>query len=119
MFQTYIEILNRNPSIPFFILEEINKNPERLANAFVNAGLPIQKVFDMITDAAQKGIIRPVDPNQLIINLISMSVFPLVGRNMIQPVLFQNDKRAYNKFLESQKAEVADFIIQSIQITKD
>jgi TetR/AcrR family transcriptional regulator len=116
---TYIDVLNRNPSIPFFILEEINKNPGRLANAFINAGLPIQKVFDMITDAAQKGIIRPVDPHQLIVNLISMCVFPLVGRNMMQPVLFNNDKKAYTKFLESRKTEVADFIIHSIQVTKD
>lgn len=111
---TYIDVLNNNPNIPFFILEEIHKNPGRLANAFLKAGLPVEKLFDTIRQAARDGKIRPIDPRQLIVNLISLSIFPLVGRNMIQPVLFQDDPDAFDQFLESRKTEVADFIIRSI-----
>lgn len=113
---TYIEVLNNNPNIPFFILEEIHKNPGRLANAFLKAGLPVEKLFDTIRQAAVEGKIRPIDPRQLIVNLISLSIFPLVGRNMIQPVLFQNDEEAFDQFLDSRKTEVADFIIKSISL---
>jgi len=115
---TYIEVLNKNPHIPFFILEEINKNPGRLANAFIKAGLPVEKVFNMINEAAKRGEIRNIEPRHLIINLISMSIFPLVGRNMLQPVLFENNQAAFDGFLESRKTEVADFIIRSIQPEK-
>lgn len=111
---TYIDVLNNNPNIPFFILEEIHKNPGRLANAFLKAGLPVEKLFDTIRRAARDGKIRPIDPRQLIVNIISLSIFPLVGRNMLQPVLFQDDPDAFDQFLESRKTEVADFIIRSI-----
>ncbi|MFW5687621.1 MAG: TetR/AcrR family transcriptional regulator [Bacteroidota bacterium] len=116
---TYIDVLNQNPHIPFFILEEIHKNPDRLANAFLKADLPVEKVLDVVRQAARDGKIRPIDPRQLIVNLISLCIFPLVGRNMMQPVIFQNDKNAFDQFLEARKTEVADFIIHSIQIKKD
>lgn len=114
----YIDVLNNNPNIPFFILEEIHKNPGRLSNAFLKAGLPVEKLFDAIRQAANEGKIRPVDPRQLIVNLISLCVFPLVARNMMQPILFSNDSIAFDEFLRARKTEVADFIIQSIEIKK-
>lgn len=115
----YVDVLNKNPNIPFFILDEIHKNPEKLSAVFLNAGLPLNRVFEMIQQAREQGLIRPVDPRQIIVNMISLSVFPVVGRNIILPVIFQNDKDSFEKFLESRKTEVADFIIHSIKQPKD
>ncbi len=115
---TYIDIINKNPMIPFFVLEEITKNPGRLTNSMLNSGLPINKVFNLINDSAKQGVIREIEPQQLIINILSMSIFPVIGRNMFQPILFNDNKKAFDQFLESRKTEVADFIIRSIQPDK-
>jgi len=45
-----------------------------------------------------------------------MCIFPIIGRPIIQVILFEDNKADYDKFLESRKKEVADFIINSIKI---
>jgi AcrR family transcriptional regulator len=115
---TYIDIINKNPMVPFFVLEEITKNPGRLTNSMLNSGLPIDKVINLIHDSSKQGIIREIEPQQLIINILSMSIFPVIGRNMFQPILFNDNKKAFDQFLETRKTEVADFIIRSIQPEK-
>jgi TetR/AcrR family transcriptional regulator len=112
---TYITVLNANPNIPFFILDEIHKNPGRLSRAFLQSGLPIEKVMNIMHQAMDDGLIRRMDPRQIMINLLSMCIFPLVGRNMMQPILFEDDEKAFDQFLESRKTEVADFIIHAIR----
>jgi TetR/AcrR family transcriptional regulator len=112
---TYITVLNANPNIPFFILDEIHKNPGRLSRAFIQSGLPIEKVMKIMNKAMDDGLIRQMDPRQIMINLLSMCIFPLVGRNMMQPILFEDDIKLFDQFLESRKTEVAEFIIHAIR----
>lgn len=114
----YIDVLNRNPNIPFFILDEIHRNPGRLPEAMMKSGLPIERVFEIIQNATRRGLIRDIDPRELIVNMISLCVFPLLGRNLMVPVIFGNDKVAFRNFLESRKTDVAEFIIQSIRLRK-
>lgn len=114
----YVGVLNKNQFVPLFIIEEIQKNPERLSNKFLDAGMPIDQVVLTFHTAMDNGIIRKMDPRQIIVNMISMCVFPVVAKNMIMPILFNKEKRTYNRFLESRKTEVADFIIHSIKIEK-
>ncbi|MBT3207734.1 MAG: TetR/AcrR family transcriptional regulator [Bacteroidetes bacterium] len=111
----YIGVLIKNPYIPLFVLEEINKNPQRLAELFISAGLPSEKLIKKIQKQMDEGSIKQMDPRQIFVNLIALCVFPLVARNMVQAILFKNNKREYNKFLKSRKTEVADFIINSIK----
>jgi TetR/AcrR family transcriptional regulator len=65
--------------------------------------------------AMDDGLIRQMDPRQIMINLLSMCIFPLVGRNMMQPILFEDDIKLFDQFLESRKTEVAEFIIHAIR----
>ncbi|MBN1599116.1 MAG: TetR/AcrR family transcriptional regulator [Bacteroidales bacterium] len=112
----YVGVINKNPFIPLFVIEEINKNPNRLSNAVLNSGIPIEQVIARFQKAMDEGKIRKTDPRQILVNLISMCIFPVAARNMLLPILFNNSKTEYKKFLELRKTEVAEFIIQSIKI---
>lgn len=114
----YVETLIKNPFLPLFVIEEINKSPNRLSSAFLKSGLPVQEIIGNFEKAMDDGIIRRMDPRQIIINLISMCIFPFAARNMVLPIIFQNNKNEYKKFIEARKSEVAEFIIQSIKIEK-
>jgi AcrR family transcriptional regulator len=118
--KTYMEILFKNPYIPNFILNELNRNPEGAAELLKKSlGLDKINVFGRFSAVIQKeideGHIRPIQPEQLMVNMISLCVFPIVARPIIQGVIFENDKKRYNDFLESRKTEVSNFIIQSIK----
>ncbi len=112
----YIEALNKNPFIPVFVLETLQKNQGRMPAIFAKAGLPIKEVLKTFEDAMDNGLIRRMDPKQLVINLISMCIFPIAGQHLIRPILFNDSKRDYKAFIEARKIEVPDFIIHSIKI---
>ena len=112
----YIDLLIKNPFIPLFIIEELNKNPQWFSNTLIKAGIPIDKAICKLEDAMENGKIRKMDPRHIMVNLVSLSVFPFAAREIIRPVMFANDKKHFKQFLESRKAEVADFIINAIKL---
>jgi TetR/AcrR family transcriptional regulator len=112
----YIDIVMKNPFIPMFILGEVNKKgPSTFINVIRSAGINPQAFRERIQKEIEAGTIKPIDANQLIINVIGMCIFPVIGRPIIQVVLFDDNKKAYDTFLQSRKTEVAEFIINSIK----
>jgi hypothetical protein len=75
---------------------------------------PIKKFIDDVQAEAKKGVIKPVNPLQLLLNIISLCVFPFVARPMFQLVT-NIDKAMFDKILEQRKDEVSKFIIDAIK----
>ena len=113
--EQYISALMRNQFIPLFVLHEINRNPKRLYELMQQVGITPVKLVEQIQQEIKKGNIINIRPEQLIINLLSLCVFPIAGRPLLQRVFFHNDKRQYKQFLESRKKEVPQFVINSIK----
>lgn len=111
----YIQMLIDNQFIPAFILHEINRNPERVYNMMQNSGIKPFLFVSIFTDEIKKGTIRPVDPRQLIINLLSLCIFPIAARPLIQRIFFDNRENDYSQFLEERKKTVTEFVIQSLK----
>ena len=112
---TYINILINNPYIPNFVTQEINNNPTRLLNLVKSPGINLNPVKEKITKAVEDGIIEEIDPNQLIINIMSLCIFPFVGRPIIEGVLLNGDKDKFEQLIEQRKKEVSEFIIKAIK----
>jgi len=112
----YLDLISKNRFIPMFILNEVNRNDTSfiikvIKMVEINPEQYRKKVYDEI----EKGTIREIDPNQLMVNTIAMCLFPFIGRPIIQIILFDENEEEYEKFLETRKKEVADFIINSIK----
>jgi AcrR family transcriptional regulator len=112
----YMEMLMKNKFIPAFIMHEINRNPDNLFQIMQNSGVNPKIFIDQFYDEIKKGTIRPMDPRHLIINMLSLCIFPVAARPLMQRVFFGNDEKAYKQFLEERKKVVTDFIIQSIKV---
>lgn len=112
---TYINILINNPYIPNFVTQEINNNPTRLLNLVKSPGINLNPVKEKITKAVEDGIIDEIDPNQLIINIMSLCIFPFVGRPIIEGVLLNGDKDKFEQLIQQRKKEVSEFIIKAIK----
>ena len=112
---SYIDILNENPMIPAFILHELNREPLKVAKLIKNSGINPMPIIIPVNEEIEKGNIQPVDPFHLIVNLLSMCIFPFVARPILQHVIFDEDKEIYNTFIEQRKNEIPEFIINSIR----
>lgn len=119
----YISLLLNHPYIPGFVINELGKNPQLLANIFEkNIGFQkyklIEKFNQQLKEEAEAGNIIPIDAQTLIVNLISLCIFPIVAKPIIGTILFDNDQKAYKEFLNRRKTEVADFIINAIKVNR-
>lgn len=112
----YIDILLKNPYLPSFILKEINRDPEFIANTIKNLGVNPDIVFQLFEKEMKAGNIRKMDPRELMVNMLALSIFPFAARPLMKAVFFKNDKKAYNEFLKNRKTTVKEFILNSILI---
>ncbi len=115
----YISVVIEHPFIPVFVLSEIHRNPDDFFKTYIQPELlsNVQIIGQQFANAVQTGTIRPIDPRQLIMNVMSLCVFPFVARPMLQRMMQLSDE-AFQQMLEKRKTEVSQFIIQAIQPTK-
>ncbi|GEP96936.1 TetR/AcrR family transcriptional regulator [Chitinophaga cymbidii] len=112
----YITSLNKAPYLPLFVVHEISQNPERILQKFSNTALlPNMRMFlKELAVEMENGTMRKVDPWQLMVSLISMCVFPFVGRPLLQAIFQVNDK-AFAKTMEDRKKFITDFVLTSLK----
>jgi len=111
----YINSLISNPQIPVFFIQEIQRNPQQIVEIIKKYGLEPEIFFQQINDEIKAGNIIDIQPQQLIVNLLSMCVFPFAARPVVQGMIFANNKKKYDQFLFERKKEVSKFIINSIR----
>ena len=118
--ENYIDFILNNPHIPSFIIQELNRNPKRVVDLIGKSGLIKSNAFGKFAETVKRAIeqktIIPIEPEQLIVNLIGLCIFPFIAKPILMGIVFKNDKKKYMNFLESRKEEVAKFVINSIQI---
>ncbi|NLJ43287.1 MAG: TetR/AcrR family transcriptional regulator [Bacteroidales bacterium] len=115
-YREHISFLQRNPRLPAFLLNEINRNPERLRK--IIATLDIEKFWDML--CAQNGkeleeynITREKIP-QIMTTIAAISVFPFAARGIFES-LFKKIGIDFDTYLEERKEFAADFVIKAIK----
>ncbi|MGV1012262.1 MAG: TetR/AcrR family transcriptional regulator [Flavobacterium sp.] len=114
--ENYVSFVIKHPYLPNFVIQELNKNPEFVQKLRSEKNFPsIEKFKLQVSDAIKQGIIKPIEAEQLFINIISLNIFPFIGEPLLM-ALVNVDKESYNKILENRKTEVAEFIINSIKI---
>jgi hypothetical protein len=102
------------------VISELNRNPKMLINIFeknvqlLQEGL-VQKLDNQIKEEVKKGILRPISAKNLMTNTVSLCIFPIVARPVLQGILFENNKKEYDEFLIQRKDFVKDYIINSIK----
>jgi len=111
----YIELISKNTFIPLFIITELNKHPDRFFETIFPTDLPKPEVFfRQVEEEIARGNIRPIKPQHLLVNIVSMCVFPFVAKPMLRIVLGLSQEEI-NQFLAERKEEVKRFVFQAIK----
>jgi AcrR family transcriptional regulator len=113
----YIDFLTQNPDLPLFILNELRNNPDQLAtNIDREVGPTRVELFHQLKVAAKEGKIGDLNPFHLMANLIGLTVFPFLGRPILQKVAGVNDKE-FNELMQQRK-ELIPIWIKNMLIPK-
>ncbi len=113
----YIDFIAENPSVPLFLISELTKDPERIKNLLNHTqnfskmqGFGIKLMQEM-----QAGKIKQVNPLHLILNMLSMCIFPFVAQPMVQHVMKISDAD-YALVLSQRKEQVSQFIHAALRM---
>lgn len=112
---SYISFVMLNPYLPQFVIQEMNNNPEFVLSFLKNEKRPNPALLiNQIEKEIANGIIKPISPKHLLMNLISMTVFPFAAQMMIKGMLQISDTE-FNAMMEERKTSIAEQIINSIK----
>jgi hypothetical protein len=73
------------------------------------------KLVMQIEMEVQKGNILPIHPIHLVLNIISMCVFPFVARPMMQHIL-QVEDEAYLDLMKTSKGVIMEFVRNALAV---
>jgi AcrR family transcriptional regulator len=109
----YTNLLDKNPFVPHFIINEINRNPLTLTRIMEQEQFSPQLFIEVFggKDLQKKGL----DPSQLIVSLMGMMIFPYAARNLVQLIYFKDDASEYENFLQERKIFLKQMILKMIK----
>ena len=118
-----LDVLLRHPYLPGYIIAELTHQPGR-ARDLIGAltGVSIDdvtpRVFDVIgrqiRARVRDGTMRPIAPDQFLLNLLSLCIFPFAARPMVQAIL-QLDDADFARFIARRRRELPAFFIQGLR----
>lgn len=112
---TYLDFLSANPHLPGFVLHEMSRHPEHLKRMISSLGaIELDKLGTQIDARVAAGTMRPIAPEQFVVNLVALCAFPFVARPMIHAVLGLDDDR-FAAFIEARKRELPTFFLNALR----
>jgi len=115
-FKEHISFLQANPRLPGFLLNEVNRNPERIKKLLKTVDFDSiwLKLYDQHKEEFNRYNITKAKMPQLMISIAALSVFPFAARGIIEGIL-ERTGLDFNEYMEERKEFAADFVIKAIK----
>ena len=116
----YFDFLTENSRLPFFVINELLCNRERLKLAYnyFMQNTSRSKVFETIDNLVQaevgRGTIRPIKTVDFVLDIVSLTVFNFVVLPIYNAVSESTDDEK-TKFINSRKEEIITLVINGIR----
>lgn len=114
--QRAIQYFSENPVIPVSIINELNRNPQKvdlIKNNVRLTGFVHRLKARVETDIREKKI-KEIRPEKLLMAIMSLILFPIMARNVMSAILGMNEKELMKLWTRN---EATDFIADAIRYT--
>ena len=101
---TIIETMTANPQIPIFVLQELSSNPKRMPQLIRELGVDPALIIKKVEDKDHS--------MQLIINLISLCIFPFAARPIVTSLLYNGDNEAFVAAMNERKEILPEMFLK-------
>lgn len=115
--------LLKTPYLPAYVLSELAHHPER-ARQFLSAvtgrapeeiGRSVMgRLKAQIQEQVKAGRMRAIEPDQFVVNLMSLCIFPFAARTMICTLLGLDDA-GFEKFVARRRKELPAFFLRGLR----
>lgn len=117
--ERHFDFISSNRDLPKFIVNEILTRPERIE--MVESGIQnivsnlLGNLQHEIDDYAARGLCRWVDARMLLIDIVSLNVFPFMAAPIVSGAI-GNSYGDYDEFLAVRKKENVETILNKLKI---
>jgi TetR/AcrR family transcriptional regulator len=106
-----IDTMLENPHIPIFVLQELSSNPERMPQIIKEMGVDPAKIAEKMGGGVGPSH-SSMDPKQVILNLISLCIFPFAAKPVVLDILYNGNNEAYIEAMQDRKIIIPKIIKQ-------
>jgi AcrR family transcriptional regulator len=113
--ETIIDTMIENPQIPIFVMQELSSNPGRMPQIMKEMGVDPSIAIEKMgkeDGSKQEG---EMDPRQVILNLISLCIFPFAAKTVVLDILFNGNNEAYTEAMKTRKKIIPQLMNQLIR----
>ena len=110
--ETVIDTMIENPQIPIFVLQELSSNKERMPQIMKEMGIDPAFALKKMEEERVIKVTGGMDPRQLILNLISLCIFPFAAKPVVLDILYNGDNEAYIVAMKERKKIIPQLMKQ-------
>ena len=113
----YLTMATENPHFPLFIIGESNRNEEgfmKKISSLKSKKPEFTRFKKLVQDEIRLEHINNVKPEQIIMNILSLCIYPAMAKPMMKMGLGLTEKE-FDSAIEERKYSIADLIIGSIR----
>ena len=108
----YIDILSANPQLPLFVMAHMRNNPQR---GEFQSRFKESYFMKQVMEEIKSGKIAPIKPVNFMMNIVGLTIFPFIGRAMIQNINGVDDKQ-FNELMEDRRKMVPKWIEAMLKV---
>ena len=110
-----INRFNEHDELVGFVVNELDRHPEKTTDIFRAARAYDSSIFDeQLEEAASNYEIAPAQSNQVVANMLSLCLFPFIGKSFLKEILGSQGEDTYEQFLKQRREVIKDTIINSL-----
>ena len=110
----YITAMQKKPDLPMFVINEMRYNPEDFLSNVSGTRLKDTLFFAQLKDGIAKGTIRPIKPIQIVVSIISETIFPVIAKPMIQHMTKLQDTN-WETFIADREKVIPEMLIKYLK----
>ena len=107
---SYIDLINKNPKIPMFLLRELSEGGKVVQNVLNNLldskKFSVEKPLSIIQKAMDEGIIIRMDPRQIIATIVGSCVFFFIAEPIFTTLFVDEANFDRAQFVEERKEPI-------------
>ncbi len=110
----YLTAMQKKPNMPMFVINEMRYNPEDFVSAVSGNKIKDTLFFAQLKEGIANGTIRQIQPIQIVVSIISETVFPIIARPMIKHMTRLQDTN-WETFIAGRQQMIPQMLIKYLK----